>query len=181
MGKRNYAPKVPRPPEQWRDIPGYDGKYQASTEGRIRRVYEDGSNLVMKQYERNGTNGKQHTVNLYDLNGKQKPSSVLRLIALTFMPDQARTGAVVHRNGLHSDNSLRNITIMPLKELGTRFGGVRRKAVCMVDRHGKVLEIYPSVTAASLDIKIARQTIVRHCEGLGTRPLPNGISFIWDR
>ena len=172
---------MPRPPERWRDIPGYEGKYQASTEGRIRRIYADGSKLVLKQYERNGTNGKQHTVNLYSLDGKQRPSTVLRLVALTWMPEQARTGAVVHRNGLHSDNSVRNIAILTPKELGTRFGGVRRKAVCMVDQHGKVLEIYPSVTAASLDVKVARDTIVRHCEKKGTRPLPNGISFIWDR
>ena len=181
MRMRNQAPQLPDPPEAWRDIPGYGGKYQASTEGRIRRVYADGSKLVLKQYERNGTNGKQHTVNLYDLDGKQRPSTVLRLVALTWMPEQARTGAVVHRNGLHSDNSVRNIAILTPRELGMRFGGVRRKAVCMLSRDGSVLEIFRSVTAASLATGLARETIVRHCKRLGTRPLPDGISFIWDR
>ena len=28
---RNQAPRLPNPPEVWRDIPGYDGKYQAWT------------------------------------------------------------------------------------------------------------------------------------------------------
>ena len=27
--------------ESWKDIPGYDGKYQADTEGNIRRVYQE--------------------------------------------------------------------------------------------------------------------------------------------
>ena len=180
MGKARVIPEPPRA-EHWRDIPGYSGKYQASTEGRIRRVYANGRKLVLKAYERNGTNGKQHTVNLYRLDGKQVPSTVLRLVALTWMPERAKTGSVVHRNGLHSDNSIRNIAILTPEEVGRRFGGVRRKAVCMVNREGAVLEIYQSVTAASKATGIARDTIVRHCNRLGTRPLPDGISFTWDR
>ena len=181
MNGRHLVPKMPKVPEAWRDIPGYGGKYQASTEGRIRRVYDDGSKLVLKQYEMGGANGKQHTVNLYGPDGKQKPSTVLRLVALTWMPQRAKEGNVVHRNGLHSDNSIRNVIILPPEEVGRRFGGIRRKAVCMVSRDGMVLEFFKSVTAASLATGIARETIVRHCKRLGTRPLPNGISFAWDR
>ena len=181
MSGRHLVPRMPKVPEAWRDIPGYGGKYQASTEGRIRRVYDDGSKLVLKQYERNGTNGKQHTVNLYGPDGKQKPSTVLRLVALTWMSERAKEGNVVHRNGLHSDNSVWNIAILTQKELGMRFGSARRKAVCMVSRDGEVLEIFHSVTAASLATGFARETIVRHCNQLDTRPLPDGISFTWDR
>ena len=34
----------------WYDIPGYDGKYQASKLGEIRRVYKNGKVKVLSQY-----------------------------------------------------------------------------------------------------------------------------------
>ena len=179
MGKSRSGREPPRP-EYWRDIPGYEGKYQASTEGRIRRLHKDGSKQVLKQFV-NGSNGKQRTVNLYKDDGQAGPANVLRLVALTWYPEQARDSCAVHRNGLHSDNSVYNIMFLDKVELGKRFGDVRRKAVCMLDRSGEVLEIFPSVTAASLATGLARVTIVRHCRHLGTRPLPDGITFAWDR
>ena len=36
--------------ESWRDIPGYDGKYQADMNGNVRRIYGSGKARTMKPY-----------------------------------------------------------------------------------------------------------------------------------
>lgn len=38
--------------ERWKDIPGYDGKYQASTEGNIRRTLKSGQFRSMTPYHK---------------------------------------------------------------------------------------------------------------------------------
>lgn len=38
--------------EKWKDIPGYDGRYQASTEGNIRRVLKSGQFRNMTPYHK---------------------------------------------------------------------------------------------------------------------------------
>ena len=38
--------------ESWKDIPGYDGKYQADTEGNIRRVYPSGKTRLLRPYHK---------------------------------------------------------------------------------------------------------------------------------
>lgn len=36
--------------ERWREIPGFNGRYQASDEGRARKINQDGSALVLKPF-----------------------------------------------------------------------------------------------------------------------------------
>ena len=38
--------------ESWKDIPGYDGKYQADMEGNIRRIYQSGKTRLMTPYHK---------------------------------------------------------------------------------------------------------------------------------
>lgn len=44
--------------ERWKDIPGYDGKYQASTEGNIRRTLKSEKNFLSRQAITDRCNGK---------------------------------------------------------------------------------------------------------------------------
>ena len=38
--------------ETWKDIPGYDGKYQADKEGNVRRVYKSGKTRILMPYHK---------------------------------------------------------------------------------------------------------------------------------
>lgn len=58
----------------WKSIPGYDGFYEASNTGEIRRVGGD----ILKKHK-----GKYFTVAL-SINGKPKTKSVHRLVAYAF-------------------------------------------------------------------------------------------------
>ena len=180
MSKRRYAAPEPTPREYWREIPGFGGLYQASSEGRIRRMMPDGKHKQVKIVPDCGTSGKQYVANLY-MNGRRIQRTVLRLVALAFYPTEQVTGAiVVHRNGLHSDNSAWNVKLLTPQENGRSHGDSRRRTVCMVDSAGAVIEVFPSIRAACDATGLAKQTIYRHCDNRKNRGLPGGISFRWD-
>ena len=162
----------------WRPVPGYGGRYQASSEGNIRRA-SPGGWAPVKVLTNRGPNGKNHMVNLY-ADGRRQQTTVLRLVALAFFPERMTEGAVVaHRNGLHSDNSARNVLILTHEQNGRRAAGNRRRAVRKVAGDGTVLEIYASVTAASAATGMCRATIRSHCNRTNALELP-GYSFQWD-
>ena len=48
--------------ESWKDIPGYDGKYQADMEGNIRRVYQSGKTRLMTPYHKKMSGSKRLVV-----------------------------------------------------------------------------------------------------------------------
>lgn len=176
--RRKFREPGPKRPEEWRDIPGYAGLYQASSEGRIRRLYKTRGPRVLKVYQRLGR--RQCIVNLYGPDGPRQ-MTVLRLVAMAWFPGRAEGRCVVHRNGLHSDNRPTNVLIMDDTDLGARYGRMgRRKGVCKLDAAGEIVEIYASVDAASAATGRARQTIRRRCEGEIEMPLPDGTTFMWD-
>ena len=176
---RNRATQQRQAAEVWRDVPGYGGLYQASSEGRVRKRLEGGGWRMVKIVDGRGYGGRHQVVNLY-MDGHNVQTTVLRVVAMAFYPERMIGDAVaVHRNGLHTDNSLRNLMILSNRENGLRRNISRRRAVCMIDSGGEPREIYPSIRAACRATGLAVKTIYRHCNQLPTRPLPDGVTFEW--
>lgn len=110
--------------ELWKDIPGYEGRYQASTEGRIRSV----DRIVFSRNRFTGNpfprtihgqilkpgryckTGHQSVVLGRGTNGKP----VHQLIMRTFVGEPCEGQEVRHKNGNPTDNRLENL------EYGTR-------------------------------------------------------------
>jgi hypothetical protein len=65
--------------ESWRDIFGYDGRYQVSNLGRIRNKH---GKTLMPDISRDG----YHTVTLVNIEGEKKHHRIHRLVALCFVP-----------------------------------------------------------------------------------------------
>ena len=172
--------REPDAPERWRDVPGYEGLYQVSSNGRVRRWYARSRKWhTVKIVTGRGYGQKNCVVNLYK-DGQRTQSTVLRLVALAFCPERMQGDAVaVHRNGLHSDNSLRNLVIMTKRESGAIRPICRRRAVVKVDRDGQPIDLYPTIAAACRASGLAKKTIYRHCNRETTLPLPWGISYRW--
>lgn len=102
--------------EVWKDIPGYEGKYQASNMGNIRSVERviqraNGTTCTIKQRVLKQTSkaGYPH-VNL----GYNKTKKVHALVALTFIGDRPCKADVRHKDGNKDNNKLSNL------EYGTR-------------------------------------------------------------
>lgn len=188
--KHDHGVKEARQMEEeeiWRDIPGYDGVYQASTMGRIRRVYSDGKTKYLKhQYRKwkptDSTQSKIEIVNLFR-HGRRERRSVLKLVAETFI-GVPEGYMVIHKNGLHSDNRLKNIRIGLSNEMTISARSSRRKPCKKIDRDGNAIAFYTSAIEAAKQNYISRATVSNRSNRRSLKgdefELLGGYSFRWD-
>lgn len=102
--------------EIWKDIPGYEQYYQASTFGRIRskdRSFKlhHGAIATRKGKILKGTpDEKGYLKTRLLITGVSfKPKRIHRLIAQTFIPNPLQYSQVNHKNGDKSDNRIENL------------------------------------------------------------------------
>lgn len=113
------ATPLPLEEEIWKDIPGYEGQYQASTLGRIRSVdrYAYSRNWKTRNLFKRKLKGQllrpgvaNKSGHLYVVLGHGKPGiPVHQLIARTFLGEPPPKKEVCHNNGVSTDNRLSNL------------------------------------------------------------------------
>jgi hypothetical protein len=138
--------------ETWKDIPGYEGIYQASTLGNIRTIEgKTTSNSrystrrwksrVLKGRGDNPKTGKR--VSLWK-DGKVKDWLVARLIAITFLGLPPEGFTVNHKDGNRFNNAVENLEWLSLEDnirhgFSTGLYHTSQKAVSIA-RDGKLYE-----------------------------------------
>lgn len=103
--------------EIWKDIPDFEGIYQASNLGNIRSLDRTYKDKIGKQYNRKGVLLKPNTdkggylyVGLCPPNKEKiKTVKIHRLVALTFCSGYEQGLEVNHINGNRSDNRAENL------------------------------------------------------------------------
>ena len=107
--------------EVWKDIPGYEGKYQASTEGRIRSLDRTIEVNYMGSIKIKRLKGRVLRPSRFNKTGhvsvqlgdgserKSMPFPVHQLIAFTFIGPRPAGMDVCHSNGNPVDNRLENL------------------------------------------------------------------------
>ena len=94
--------------EVWKDIDGYDGKYQVSNLGNVRstRFYGHERIRVLKPQR----NGKGYLkVGLVDCYGKTRQRAIHRLVAETFIPNPDNLEMVNHKDEDGTNNTVENL------------------------------------------------------------------------
>ena len=94
--------------EVWHDIPGYEGKYQASTYGNIISLNYEHSKGWRKKLKTTSNNNNYKQVILYS-DGASKPHLVHRLIAQTFIPKMNKYYEVNHKDENKANNRVENL------------------------------------------------------------------------
>ena len=108
------------PEEEWRDIKGWEGKYQVSSYGRVRSIPRKVKVHVFgKGWGERETKGvilstgrwaEYPTVGLKDRSkGVRSMQLVHRLVAEAFIPNPENKPQVNHKNGNRADNMLSNL------------------------------------------------------------------------
>lgn len=93
--------------EIWKDIEGYEGLYQISSLGRVRRI-KGGKGTASGRILKSFANSGYFFVGLY-VNSKQKHIGVHRLVAEAFIPNPDNKSEVNHINGNKHDNRIVNL------------------------------------------------------------------------
>jgi hypothetical protein len=88
--------------EVWKDIEGYEGLYEASNIGRLRRK----GSVNVRKFGDNG-HGYKHVP--LSKNNIIKNHYVHRIIATAFIPNPNNKATVNHKNGNKSDNHVENL------------------------------------------------------------------------
>ena len=175
--------------EIWKDIPGYEGKYQASSLGRIKSLnYKmSGKEGIMSH---NFKNDGYLEVCLRN-NGKAKTICVHRLVWMAFygmIPDGME---VNHKNEDKTDNCIFNLNLLThrqnciwgtrIKRLSENLKGVLKnrkdtsKWVIQLSKDNEILHFYPSAKEAGRATGLSNANISSCCHG---RFRTSG-GFIW--
>lgn len=165
--------------EIWRDIPDYEGLYQASDQGRIRNT-KTGRILAQKQDKRKWK--KYWMVGLMK-NGKRSFKYVSRLVYSAFNGPIPKGMEVNHISENKDDNSLSNLNLMSREENMLWGTGIERRAkahykkVYQYDLEGNFIREWPSVKSVQEETGYRRANIANCCRKLPHNKTAYG--FIW--
>lgn len=105
-------------PELWKDIYGYEGRYQVSNLGRIKRLYlKTRFGTRNKIYPEAICNVHLAKIGYYMIHmGKKNRMYLHRAIAIAFIPNPNNKTQVNHINGIKTDNSIENLEWVTIQE-----------------------------------------------------------------
>ena len=148
--------------EEWKNIEGYEGKYQVSNEGRIKSLCNNKEKILKPASYKNG----YLYVKLYK-NCEYKRFSIHRLVAAAFIPNQDNLPQVNHKDEDKTNNNVSNLEWCTAK-YNSNYGNRNLKS--SISRGKKVLcietgIIYNSIKEAERQTGINQSHIVKACKG----------------
>lgn len=183
--------------EEWKDIPGYEGLYQASSFGRIKACeriiqYINGKKIHKKERILSPANsyGQYLSVGLVK-NKAHKTYNVHYLIALTFIDNPANLRCVNHKDEDKFNNLVDNLEWCSYS-YNTRYNdGMRRridtrnknnsfgceKKVYQYDLKGNLIKLWPSVKSISRELGYKVTNISSCCLGKQYRKTAYGYKW----
>lgn len=155
----------------WKDIKGYEGFYQVSTDGHVRRLFADGRTRNLKDRD-----GLYLTVCLSKKCNKHSVA-IHRLVAETFLEKPVGATEVNHKDGNKHNNNVDNLEWVTQKQNREHaeyvlnknpFGKPPRKVRSISLLTGEVVAEYRSISEAAraCGTMNARAGIVFSCQGL---------------
>lgn len=159
--------------EEWRDAVGFEGIYEVSNFGNVRRA-DTGRAL------KGGLNSYGYKVFSLSKDGKPHMSKGHRLVAQAFIPNPENKRDVNHKDGDKTNNFVDNLEwasrseniTHARKELSVDYS---QKPVVQVTLSGEVIAIWTSASVAGRLLNVPPQMISACCRGTA----PTAGNFAW--
>lgn len=169
---------------EWKAIPGYGGKYEASFFGEVRRIYKTKPPKALSQYEKTGNRpgSRKLYVKLTKDGESGKEVNVAQVIYITHVGKIPEGCVVTHKNGSFMDNAANNLEALSRREVGRKYGVKSKKqSVVKISPEGEEVEIYYSAREAARKNFMSYQTIIDRCNGLVKKSAaPDGFDYAWE-
>ena len=165
--------------EIWKDIPNYEGLYQASNLGNIKSLNYNKKG-ISKNLKQQFYFNKYKAVTLFK-NKKKKVFLVHRLIALTFITNNENKPFVNHLDGNKLNNKAENLEWVTNSEnqihahkMGLNFSPSKNKfgednhlskSVIKYNLKNEVIKKYGGIREAERDTGIKKTCIINCCKG----------------
>ena len=159
--------------EEWKDIPNYEGLYQISNLGNIKRKKD---NYIFKK---NKNNGGYRIVTLTK-NKIEKNVSVHRLVAQAFIPNPNNLPQINHIDGNKMNNNVNNLEWCTQSEnmkhaYINNLEVQKGKKIIQYDIDMNIIKIWNKMIDAENQLNISHSKISMVCQG--KRNKAGG--FIW--
>lgn len=170
----------------WKDIQGFNGKYQISYSGQVRRVYKSGKTKTLSQFIKSGKSKEIYRnrlfIHLVDEKGKDHTIMVHQIVAKHFLGIPKIGQVPYHINGCVTDNWASNLEYIDRKKLGELTGASsRRQPVVKIDSDGEIVDCYSSARDAGRKNFMSYQTIIDRCNGKCKKAFaPDGFEYAWE-
>ena len=159
--------------EIWKDILGYEGRYQVSNWGRVKSLNyrRTGKEKILKA----GASGDGYLQVTLSKDGKRKQPLVHRLVATAFCENPHGFKEVNHINEDKSDNRADNLEWCSrsyncsyndrAKKAGKKTGKKLSKPVIAIDKRTGLIVEFVSAHEAERETGIASSNIINCCQG----------------
>lgn len=146
--------------EIWKDIIGYEGLYKVSNQGRVKRLYRNGGEKILKAGKT--TNGYLQVALCKE--GKPHYMRVHRLVAQHFLPNPNNLSEVNHIDENKDNNCISNLEWCT-RQYNASYGSLT-KAVLGINLASGFICIFNSITEASKAIGGTPSNISACCRGI---------------
>lgn len=162
--------------EIWKDVIGYEGLYQVSTNGNVKALSKNvswGKNYCSSRFwpeviKRQTKTKKGYYSVIITKENEALNVRVHRLVARAFIPNPENKPQVNHKNGIKTDNRVENLEWSTNLENSIHSWNILRREhlfgkgqriVIQVSLDGFVQNVFESVTEASIKLKIGLPAI----------------------
>ena len=172
--------------EEWRDVAGYEGLYQVSSEGRVKSLERKvpkgyGERTVKERILKPKTNRYGYLIVGLYASGKRKMFFVHRLVCQAFHDNPENKLDVNHINENKTDNRACNLEWSTRKEncnhgtRNVRMAIAKSRPIAQYTLNGKLLKVWPSAKEVGSQTGFSRGNICKAANG----NYKQAYGFIW--